>query len=32
MFWGKDDREAYRKFMVDTLVNFFSKDQEDEHE
>lgn len=25
MFWGKQDREAYRDVMIDTLVRFFSR-------
>lgn len=28
MFWSKEDREAYRVFMINTLVDFFSKELE----
>ena len=29
MFWSKEDREAYHEVIVETLVRFFSKREED---
>jgi hypothetical protein len=29
MFWSKDDREAYGKVMVKTIIRFFKRDYEE---